>query len=75
MIQWLNNEQELIIKDIIKYNDVELFNILLLNDNINYILTIKDAKGKTLLYYCVIYNNLNMFKLLQEKDFDINTID
>jgi ankyrin repeat protein len=75
----INQENKLIICDIIKYNYIDMFNILVKyydKNNDNKLFEYQDTKGRTILYYCVLYNNINIFsKIINYNNCNLNIID
>ena len=68
----LTSDNKTILYNIIKFNKTEILNLLLEFDKTNIGVSIvnkKDITGKNCLFYCCIYNNFDMLKILfTEKD-------
>ncbi len=70
-LDFLDNNGTTILYNLIKFNKMEILDMVLKNDQLKigiHILDKKDIKGRTALHYCVIFNNLEcLLKLIKSE--------
>ena len=69
----IDNNGTTILYNLIKFNKIEIFELVSNNDSIKIgidILDKKDIKGRTSLHYCVLFNNLKIAEFILDNDGD-----
>lgn len=70
----LDNEGRTILYNIIKYNYIDYLNLFLENDKKNIGISLNEVVDKNdnlSIIYCIIFNNFEVFKILDEKNFNV----